>query len=390
MKVRLHILGIPHTITRDEYSHCAFTGKVQRFSPMMKSRDFEVYHYGVKTSVSGADKDIDLLTVEEWNNLRVKSYKELNDNLSIEEIKVKLEEKSSFVGDIANWDTSLYKEFNRRLKLSLKEHYRSTKTDIVCLPFGPAHEAAIRGLDVICVESGIGYPNSYKNYRIFESYAKLHWMLAKEDKKVQNYWFVVPNYYDITQWSLNLTPSTNTVGFFGRICHIKGCEIIVEIARKFPHVRFILCGQGDPTPYLKEPNIIYKEPIHGTDRSEYLSNLVALVAPTYFVEPFCGVSVEAQLCGTPVLSHDCGALVETVENFKTGLHCHTLSDFCYGVQMAVDNKFDRTYIRERAVKLYDMYNVAINYEYAFKTILDVHNGKNGWYSPDTYIDIKKN
>jgi GR25 family glycosyltransferase involved in LPS biosynthesis len=32
-----------------------------------------------------------------------------------------------------------------------------------------------------------------------------------------------------------------------------------------------------------------------------------------------------------------------------------------------------------------MYNLAHNYEYVFKTVLDVFNGKNGWYSPDTHI-----
>jgi mannosyltransferase OCH1-like enzyme len=53
--------------------------------------------------------------------------------------------------------------------------------------------------------------------------------------------------------------------------------------------------------------------------------------------------------------------------------------------MALDGKFDRKYIRERAVKMFDMYNLAHNYEYVFKTVLDVFNGKNGWYSPDTHI-----
>jgi hypothetical protein len=54
--IRLHLLAIPHTITRDEFSHCAFTGKVQRFAPMLQScrasdgrQVFEVYHYGVET-----------------------------------------------------------------------------------------------------------------------------------------------------------------------------------------------------------------------------------------------------------------------------------------------------------------------------------------------------
>ena len=52
------------------------------------------------------------------------------------------------------------------------------------------------------------------------------------------------------------------------------------------------------------------------------------MVPTYYVEPFCGVNVEAQLCGTPVISNDCGAFTETIENLKTGILAHTLKDFC--------------------------------------------------------------
>jgi glycosyltransferase involved in cell wall biosynthesis len=150
-------------------------------------------------------------------------------------------------------------------------------------------------------------------------------------------------------------------------------------------VDFYLCGQGEPNNYLVEKNIHYIEPIHGTQRSDYLGSLCCLLAPTKFIEPFCGVSVEAQLCGTPVIAPEYGATTETIEPFKTGILCHTLQDYCVGVQMALDGIFDRTYIRDRAVKLYDMYNVAKRYEYIFKTIIDVHNGKNGWYSPDSYI-----
>jgi hypothetical protein len=160
---------------------------------------------------------------------------------------------------------------------------------------------------------------------------------------------------------------------------------IVEIAKKFPTVQFILCGSGDPSPFLTQPNIIYKRPIHGKERSEYLGDCVAILCLTTYLEPFGCSAVEAQLCGTPVISSDFGGMVETVEQFKTGLRGHTLSDFCIGVQMALDGFFDREYIRERAVKKYDMYNLAYDYEYVFKSVNDIHNGKNGWYSPDSHI-----
>ena len=387
MAIRLHLLGIPHTITRDEFSHCAFTGKVQRFSPMMRSRGFEVYHYGVETSQSGANVDIDLFTKAEWQALRIASYVKLNPETTLEDAEIKLKDHTKFVGDLANLNTPLYTEFNIRLRKSLMENYRGITTDIVCLPFGPTHEYAIKGLNYLSIETGIGYPNSYKEFRIFESYAKLHVSMEKDHKQIANYWFVVPNYYNTLEFPLSLNPDKQKIGFLGRIDPIKGCHIFVDIAKNFPHIDFILCGQGDPTNFLKAPNVYYKAPICGAERGEYLGSLTALIAPSKFIEPFCGVSVEAQLCGTPVIGHDYSALVETVEPFKTGLNCHTLADFCYGVQMALDGKFDRQYIHDRAVKKYDMYNVANKYEYVFKSILNIYDGTNGWYSPNTYIDL---
>ena len=399
-KIRLHILAVPHTITRDEYSHCAFTGKVQRFSPMMRSRGYEVFHYGVETSESGADKDINILTKNEWEKLRFESYKKLHNELTDEEINNNLNDHTKFVGELGNWSTPLYEEFNRRLKIELKENYRDILTDIVCLPFGPAHEDAIKNENFICVETGIGYPNSYKNFRIFESYSKLHLTLADQEDKCKNYWFVVPNYYNSNEFLFNQNPflsqlpdgwdpypeNTHIIGFFGRITDIKGCSIFCEVAKRFPHIKFILCGQGDPSKYLISENIEYRAPIAGADRTKYLGSLSALIAPSKFVEPFCGVAVESQLCGTPVITQDFGAMVETVENFKTGLNCHTLGDYCYGVRMVLDNKFDRKYIHDRAVKLYDMYNVAKKYDYVFKSILDINNGNGGWYSENSYIE----
>ena len=385
--IRLHILSIPHTITNDEFSHCAFTGKVLRFAPMMRSRGYEVYHYGIETSKPNATKNINLLTKDEWNELRLKSYQFLHPELEIEKIKDRVNNKKEFIGELGNYGTPLYKEFNKRLKEILPLYYRSTATDIVCLPFGYSHEEAISGLNVVAVETGIGYPNSYKNFRIFESYAHLHRVMGDDKKNCQHYWFVVPNYYNIQEWPLNLQPSKK-IGFFGRICHIKGCNIVCEIAKCFPDIEFVLCGQGVPDEYLqKAPNITYKEPIEGMDRGRFLNDIVALIAPSLYSEPFCGVNVEAQLCGTPVITNDFGAFVETIEPFKTGMFCHTLADFCEAVQMAIDNKFDRQYIHERAVKKYDMYNVAKQYDYVFKNIIDVYNGNGGWYAKKSHLQI---
>ena len=86
-------------------------------------------------------------------------------------------------------------------------------------------------------------------------------------------------------------------------------------------------------------------------------------------------------------SYHSGIFVESVENWKTGLLCHTLSDLCFGVSMAIEGKFDRTYIRNRAVGLWDMYKVGYKYEYAFNNILEISNGNNGWYSSNCHISL---
>jgi len=385
MTIRLHMLAVPHTITRKEFSHCAFTGKVQRFSPMMRAKGFEVYHYGVETSESGATKQIDIMTIAEWMALRIKSYMHLNPDVTEADALLKLSDPTSFIGNLGNWDTPLYKEFNRRLAIELPKHYRSKATDIVCLPFGRSHDDALEGLDVVSVESGIGYPESHKNFRIFESYTWMHTALANHTKSSEYYWFVVPNYFNPAEWPLSLSPKIDTIGFLGRICTVKGCTEIVETAKRMPHVRFILCGQGDPTPFLTVPNIEYKPPIHGEERAVYLGSLIACMAPTTFIEPFCGVAVEAQLCGTPVLTTDFGAQTETVEQGVTGLRCHTLEDYCHGIRKAQAGHFDRAYIRERAVRLYGYDAVGSKYAYAFRCIMDIFNGKNGWYSSVSHI-----
>ena len=101
--MRLHLPAIPHTITSPEFSHCAFTGKVLRFGPLMRSRGYEVIHYGVEGSGG-----VDLLTREEWEQLRMESHRELYPDREIT--------AQNFVGDLAHVGTPLYKEFNRRLR----------------------------------------------------------------------------------------------------------------------------------------------------------------------------------------------------------------------------------------------------------------------------------
>jgi len=100
--MRLHLLGIPHTQTTSEFSHCAFTGKVKRFSPMLQSVGYDVIHYGVEGAYSGAKYDVNVMTYDEWMHIRTKLFKELYGDRQVM--------SSDFIGDLANTGNELYQK----------------------------------------------------------------------------------------------------------------------------------------------------------------------------------------------------------------------------------------------------------------------------------------
>lgn len=360
--MRLHLLGLPHTVTTQDYSHCAFTGKVLRFPSMMRPLGYDIIHYGVAGAETEANEHVDLMTRDEQNFLRGHDDSD----------------RTRFTGTDANTGSKLYKEFNRRLRQALLE--RVAQADLVLLPFGHAHADALGGLPFLCVESGIGYPVLYAGaeFKIFESYAWLHYHLGEaKATEGRNYQWAIPNYFDITEWEPRPNQGNrDTVVFLGRIGDLKGMPTVVEVARQRPDLQFLICGQGDPKPYVTLPNIKYVPPITGRARSILLGHALAVIMPTKFIEPFAGVSVEAQLTGTPVLSTTWGAFTETIEDEVTGFRCHTLGDFLAGLERV--RTLDRQYIADRARRLYGYERVGKMYDRAFQQIADLRGP--GWFS----------
>ena len=368
--ITLHLLGLAHTQTTNEYSHCAFTGKVKRFAPMLQSVGYKVIHYGIAGADSGAHEQVDILSVDQWNELR---YKLLFEKYGREV------SPADFIGDLADVGNPLYKTFNRILKEELES--RINPQDIICLPFGHAHQDAIHSLSQSKLETGIGYPNSYERYRVFESYAWYHYTLGRNGTSGFDYNWVIPNYYDITEWDYNPTPEHKLV-YFGRLTDIKGLQIVWEIAKHRPDLPVVICGQGDPTPYLTLPNISYHPPLHGKARSDFLGSATAVLMPTRYVEPFGGVTVESQMTGTPVLGSTYGSFTETIDHGLTGYRCATLGDYLKAIENIEMGKLNRHYISQSTKRKYNMYELAIEYDKVVKQINDLHGA--GWYSTHSH------
>ena len=331
--MRLHMLGIFHTVCDETFSHCAFTNKTRLFSPMLRAQGFEVTYYGVAGMQSGATEDVVLM--------------EQDEHLALLGQKSYHEDPTAFVGNKAVVGTSVATQFNYRLRDELDN--RLEPGDVVCLPFGHAHENAIARLELLrtgecaVVETGIGYPSPCTIRRVYESQAWRHWTMGKEGfdgygwETPRQEW-VIPNYYQIEEWPVHHALSVEgkrTVVFLGRLNESKGCAIIPRLARAFPHLRFVLCGQGDPTPYLGEPNVEYLPPLQGGARAPFLGDAAVALFPSRMIEPFCGAAVEAMLCGTPVLTSDYGAFTETNLNGVTGYRCTDEHDFIRNVEWAM-------------------------------------------------------
>jgi glycosyltransferase involved in cell wall biosynthesis len=137
----------------------------------------------------------------------------------------------------------------------------------------------------------------------------------------------------------------------------------------------ILHGQGDPSAW-SHPNIEYRGPIHGKQRSAFLRNARAALMPSVFTEPFAGSGVEAMLCGTPLIAVDYGAFTETIIEGVTGYRCHTLQDWIDAIPAvaALNRQTIATLTRAR----YSLETCGAKYDRIFRSLNDLYG--EGWYT----------
>lgn len=359
--MRLHVISPFHTKNQQYFSHCAFTGKSLRFPKMMKQYGYEVIEYSNEGSESMADEHVQILNHDEFN-----SFYGADNISSFEPLAI-----IGGPGHIC---------FHERLIEKISN--RIEPNDIICHTFGHAHEN-LKNIfpNNFHVETGIGYPTIMDGtFHIFESYAWLHHYHGIKGTGGSNYEWVVPNYYDLDDWVPNYEHG-KYLSFMGRVVQSKGLSTIFAIADNSKYPIFIH-GHGDCSAY-NHPNVKFLGPIFGKDRSDFIRNSRALLAPTTFIEPFCGMAVESMLCGTPVISVDYGAMTETVEE-GMGFRCHTLQNWLDAVNDV--EKLNRNYIANKARNTYSLEACGKKYDKIFKQLDDLKN-KKGWYQIKDAYDL---
>ena len=310
-KFRLHVLGLAHTKTNKDYSMCAYTQKVYKMCQMMMDLGHEVYHYGAEGSNPPCTENVQVISDAEQKRVY-----------------------GDFDWHKYYWKYSAndeaYKIFNRNAIREINR--RKQPRDLLLISNGVAQKAIADAVSILAIEAGIGYTGVFANYKVFESYAWMHHIYGmlyapKRSCDIRYYDCVIPNYFDPSDFEYS-DKKDGYYLFMGRLIPRKGYHIAAQVVERIGG-ELILAGQGDLPEEMASPNIRHIGTVDAKGRSALMKNAKALFVPTTYLEPFGGVAIEANFCGTPVITTDFGAFTETVRHSVTGYRCRTIDDFIW-------------------------------------------------------------
>lgn len=363
-KMRFHVLAVPHTVTRKDYSACAFTQNVRMFCKMMHRRGHTIYHYGHTDSEVECTEHVTVMDDEVFQQ----AYGHYD---------WKKELFKHNTGDLC------HKVFHERAIKEIEK--RKKHHDFLLLFWGLGHEPIAKAHpDMIAVEPAIGCFNKpCTPFSVYSSYAVMNYVYGQEKQDPKWFDAVIPHYFDLEDFTFTPAAPKNDEYFMyiGRIIESKGIGIAVEICNQLG-VKLKVAGQGNFKENLgfDPPECVeivgYLEP---HERNELVRNAKALIVATHYSEPFGCVTIEALLCGTPLITSDWGAFSENNLHGITGYRCRTMEQFVWAARNI--DRIDRRACREWAEKNFSLERIAPMYEEYFSDLLPVFTGK-GFYEPN--------
>jgi len=162
--------------------------------------------------------------------------------------------------------------------------------------------------------------------------------------------------------------------FLGRIEHIKGTHIAIEVAKKTGR-KLIIAGNipkddeqtnyfnSQIKPHLDDSQIVYVDAVNDTQKNEILGKAAAFLMPILWNEPFGIVMAEAMACGTPVIGFGRGSVPEVVKHGINGYICQTLQQMIeavekidaisrFEVRKDTENRFSASVIADNYLEIY--------------------------------------
>jgi len=267
---------------------------------------------------------------------------------------------------------------------------RVKKNDALCNPMGnyyedickPANQGGVEFANGYpwLIESGIGYDGILLNtHRVFESNAWRHYVYGIYKAWTQNKMFVngdfydavIPNFYFPEHYKFR----EEKEDFFFMNCRIatrKGIDIAIKTCEATGD-HLIIAGQPGEDVKMDSPNVQYIGYVNEREKLELLSRAKGLFSPTLYIGPFEGVTVEALMSGTPVISTDFGCYTETIPR-AVGFRCMVLKEFVNAAKNI--GTIDPKSCRRWAVEKFSMSTCAQQYDTFFGRLTDLWG--QGW------------
>lgn len=227
--------------------------------------------------------------------------------------------------------------FNRAAGEEIKK--RSDPGDIIVCFFGVENKLACE-MNSHCkpVEPSIGYRANgvFAPYRVFTSYANMHYFYGERGMLLNPSWFddVIPNPFTISEFDF-VSEKQNYFVYLGRVSEEKGVNLAIQATEKLGK-KLIIAGPGNDLSHLgysRVPDHVQMVGYVGPEqRNILLGNAKALLGLTYYLEPFGNMIIEANLCGTPVITTDWGAFPEIVKHGVTGYRVRDFKSLCSAIE----------------------------------------------------------
>lgn len=259
----------------------------------------------------------------------------------------------------------------------IRERVNKPYESIVCATWAGGQEWAGKQLDQFVVESGIGYRYTWADYRVFVSYAWMHFHFGLEGRLEGSRWYdvVIPNEVDPSMFDFRPQEKQDYFLFMGRLADDKGVAVAIDVAKRAGR-RILVVGPGEPERFLQgNPHAEYLPPVGLEGRKKLMAEAAALVCPTQYVEPFGNVALEAQVSGTPVICTDWGGFPETVQHGYTGFRCRTMEQFVWAAKHV--DRIKPADCRNWVLGNFSIQRVSRMYQEYFQSLLDLDD--DGWY-----------
>lgn len=210
---------------------------------------------------------------------------------------------------------------------------RKSPGDLILCFYGSDNwGAASEHKDLKIIEPSIGYsPDAvFAPFRIFASYAQMHYYYGKTDMLMNPSWTdqVIYNAISADEFDFKIVKD-DYILFFGRVIETKGIHIAIK-ATEIAGKRLVVAGPGNLKCLGIDKIPSHVEFVGVADvetRKKLMSNARAIIGPTLYVEPFGNMIAEGFMSGTPAITTDWGGFTETVINGVTGFRCRNIEQF---------------------------------------------------------------